>query len=278
MLIVVAVGVNLVMGVAGLFSVASPAFLGLGATSVAILLIHSVPLLPSVLAAVLLGCAIGWLVGLVALRLSGIYFAIITLAFLNVFLAVINWAGPLTGGGYGLVVPIQFLPLVGPLTADEVAVTAVMCAAIVAVLTHFAIHSRVGRAWVAIKNNRAAAELQGINVARTQTQAFALGNTLVTFAGVLQALLWGLTNPNSYSIDVAVAHLSYVVVGGVTPSIIGPIVGPILLFALPQFVHQLGSWLDVFYAGFMLMILLLAPRGIVGAIEQTRARLTQGRH
>lgn len=272
-IVMVAVGVNLVMGVAGMFSVASPAFLGLGATLTVALMIRGVPVPAAAVLALLLGVAVGWLLGLVALRVSGIYLAIVTLGFLQTVLTLLHEGGPFTGGGYGLVVPDQGSPLIGPIRSDDYVVVALVVAPLICGTYYSAVHSRVGRAWIAIKDHPAAAQLQGVDLWSLRTLAFALSSGLIALAGALQALLLGITNPSAYGPDVAVTHLSYVVVGGMTPSLIGPIVGPIILFMIPQFFHQLGTWLDLFYALLMLAVLTLAPSGVAGQVYELRDRL-----
>lgn len=272
-LVMVALGVNLVMGVAGMFSVASPAFVGIGATLTAALMIRGVPLLVAGSAVTLLGGLIGWLLGLVALRLSGIYLAIVTLGFLQAVLTLMHEGGAFTGGGYGLIVPNQTFPVVGTLRSDDYVVVALVVAAVMCGTYYSAVHSRIGRAWIAIKDDPAAAQLQGVNLRSLRTLAFALSSGLITLAGVLQALLLGITNPSAYSPDVAVTHLSYVVVGGMTPSVIGPVVGPLILFLFPQFFRQLGTWLDLFYALLMLVVLALAPSGVAGQVYAIRDRV-----
>ncbi len=276
--VMVAIGVNIVMGVAGMFSVASPAFLGIGATLSTALLIHGVPLVFAASVAVLVAGFAGWFLGLVALRLSGIYLAIVTLGFLQAVLTVLHEGGTFTGGGYGLVVPPQSLPIVGGLRSDDYVLGAVVLGLITCALYYAAIHSRIGRAWIAVKGNPAAAQLQGINLRGLRTLAFASGSGIVALAGVLQALLLGITNPTAYGPDVAITHLSYVVVGGMTPSLIGPVIGPLVLFLVPQFFHQLGTWLDLFYAALMLTVLTIAPTGIAGQIYEWRDRVVASRH
>jgi branched-chain amino acid transport system permease protein len=263
-LVLVALGVNLILGVSGMFSVASPAFLGLGATLTAALLIRGVPLVVAVPLAILVGWVVGGGLGLIALRLAGVYLAIVTLAFLQTFLTFLDQAESWTGGGYGLVVPVIPLGPVGILTVDQVATAAVGIAAAFTAVNYFLLSSRFGRAWIAIKNNPVAAQVNGMNLPRLKTLAFANGSAMITLAGCLQALLLGVTHPSSYSVDVAVQHLSYVVVGGMIPSVLGPVLGPAVLFVIPQTVRNLGSWLEIFYALLMLIILITAPTGLAG--------------
>ncbi len=273
-LIIVTLGGNLLLGVAGLLSLASPAFVGIGANVMTMLMIRAgMPIYLAIPLACVVGWGVGWLLGLVSLRLAGFYLAMVTFGFLNVFLVVLNQGGDLTGGGYGLIVPLATLPLAGRVTVDVVITLAVFFAAFLAVLVAVLMRSRIGRAWIAIKDNPVAAELQGIDVARLKTLAFAFSSALATLAGAFQALLLGVTNPSAYSLNVAVAHLTYVVVGGMAASVVGPIVGPIVLFVIPEVFRAIGEYREVFYGAVLLLTLILAPRGIGGSIVDLVQRL-----
>jgi branched-chain amino acid transport system permease protein len=133
--------------------------------------------------------------------------------------------------------------------------------------------SRVGRAWAAIKSNPVAAELQGMPIALLKTAAFATSSALATFAGTVQALLLGVTNPNAYGVDVAVAHLSYAVAGGLSASVAGPVVGPLVLFVFPELFRALGQWRELFYGVVFLAVLAFAPEGVTGIVRAWRERV-----
>jgi ABC-type branched-subunit amino acid transport system permease subunit len=273
-LIIITLGVNLLLGVAGLLSLASPAFVGIGANVMTIMLIHAgVPVLIAIPVTVGVGMAVGWVLGLVSLRLAGFYLAMVTFGFLNVFLVLLNQGGDLTGGGYGLIVPLITLPIVGRVTVDTVIVVSVFFAVLCAVLVAVSMRSRIGRAWIAVKDNPVAAELQGIDPALLKTQAFAISSGLATLAGTLQALLLGVTNPSAYSLNVSIAHLTYAVVGGMSASVIGPIVGPLVLFVVPEVFRALGPFREVFYGGVLLLTIIVAPQGLGGLLTALVRRL-----
>ena len=275
-LVIITLGVNLLLGVAGLLSLASPAFVGIGANlSTAIMLREHVPILISIPVAVIAGWCIGWLLGFLSLRLAGFYLAMVTFGFLDVFLVILNEGGDITGGGYGLIVPLSSLPLVGTMTLDVVIAIAAFTAGIAIVLVGEAQRSRIGRAWLAIKNNPVAAEMQGIDVPHLKTLAFAVSSALATLAGAYQALLLGVTNPSAYSLNVSVAHLTYVVVGGMAASVVGPIVGPLILFVIPELFRAIGQYREVFYGAILLLVLAIAPNGITGTVSALLRRRTE---
>jgi branched-chain amino acid transport system permease protein len=266
-LVIITLGVNLLLGVAGLLSLASPAFVGIGANlSTAIMLRAHLPILVSIPISVAAGWCIGWILGIVSLRLAGFYLAMVTFGFLDVFLVILNEGGDYTGGGYGLIVPTSTLPVIGNVTLDVVIAICAFSAGLLLVLVNQVQRSRIGRAWLAIKDEPIAAEIQGIDVPRMKTLAFAVSSALATLAGTYQALLLGVTNPSAYSLNVAVAHLTYVVVGGMTASVIGPVVGPFILFVIPELFRAIGQYREIFYGAILLLVLIVAPNGITGTI------------
>lgn len=272
-LVIITLGVNLLLSVAGLLSLASPAFVGIGANlSTAIMLRAHVPILVSIPIAVAAGWCVGWLLGFLSLRLAGFYLAMVTFGFLDVFLVVLNEGGDWTGGGYGLIVPPSSLPLLGPLSLDKIIGISVFTAGVAIVLVRELQRSRIGRAWIAIKDAPVAAEMQGIDVPRLKTLAFAVSSALGTLAGAYQALLLGVTNPSAYSLNVSVAHLTYVVVGGMSASIVGPIIGPLLLFVVPEVFRAIGQYREVFYGAILLLVLVVAPNGITGTLAALAQR------
>lgn len=277
-LIIITLGVNLLLGVAGLLSLASPAFVGIGANLATILMLRAgVPVWLAIPLAVAGGMGVGWALGLVSLRLAGFYLAMVSFGFLNVFLVLLNQGGDLTGGGYGLIVPQVSLPLFGRVTVDIVIAGSVFFAVLCAVLVQVSLRSRLGRAWVAIKDNPVAAELHGIDVALLKTQAFAISSGLATLAGAFQALLLGVTNPSAYSLNVSVAHLTYAVVGGMAANVTGAILGPVMLFVVPEVFRALGPYREIFYGGVLLLTLVVAPQGLAGVLAVVTTKMRGAR-
>ncbi len=264
-IIVIAVlSLNLLSNVAGMLSLASAAFMGVGGYgALAFLTLAGIPLIPSIVLTIALGWIVGWLMGLVAVRLSGISLAIVTFGFVQVFQVFAKQGGALSGDGYGLVSPPLTVPGLGPMTSDMVGLFCVFVSVIVVTLTMTLTRSRIGRAWYALKDNPVAAEMQGVNLSMMRAQAFATAGAMATGAGILQAFLLGITNPNLYTIDVSIGHLAMMVVGGSSGGVLGAILGPILLFSLPEY-FDLGEYREVLYGAVLLGALVLAPRGLAG--------------
>ena len=263
--VIAVVSLNLLNGVAGMLSLASAAFMGVGGYGVLILLDNAgIPLAASVPLTLVTGWLAGWLMGLVAVRVSGLSLAIVTFGFVEIFQVFTREGGDLAGDGYGLVVPRIVIPGAGPLTRDIVTYGCVFAACVVVVLTVTLTRSRVGRAWHAIKDHPAAAEMQGVNLPAMRAQAFATAGAMATLAGILQAFLLGITNPSLYTIDNSIGHVAMMIVGGASGSVVGAVLGPALLF-LARETLDLGQYREVLYGAALLGTLVLAPSGLAGA-------------
>jgi len=275
--VIAVVSLNLLGNVAGMLSLASAAFMGLGGYGVLILLtLSGIPLLVSIPLTVAGGWIVGWLMGLVAIRLSGISLAIVTFGFIQIFQVFAKQGGILSGDGYGLITPPIEIPGIGLLTPNMISIVCVFVAIMVVVFTMNLTKSRIGRAWFAMKENPIAAEMQGVNLLFMRAQAFATTGAMASLAGILQALLLGITNPNLYTIDVSISHLAMMVVGGSSGSVVGAVLGPAILFFVPEY-FDLGSYREVLYGIALLATLALAPRGLAGAWEFAVGKLTRGR-
>ncbi len=271
-LVIAVLGLNVLGNVAGMLSLASAAFMGLGGYAVLIALtLYGLPLIVAVPLTIVAGWAIGWLMGLVAVRLSGISLAIVTFGFVQVFQVFAKQGGTWSGDGYGLITPALTAPWVGALTPGIVADACVFAAVMMAVLTSTLTRSRIGRSWAAVKEHPVAAQMQGIDLLRTRANAFAVSGAMASLAGALQAILLGITNPGLYTVDVSISQLAMMVVGGATGSVAGPILGPAVLFLIPEYL-DLGSFKEIFYGIALLATLALAPRGLSGVWAFIRRR------
>jgi branched-chain amino acid transport system permease protein len=263
-LVIAVISLNLLSNVAGMLSLASAAFMGLGGYGVLIsLTLAGIPLIASVPLTISAGWLVGWGMGLVAIRLSGISLAIVTFGFIQIFQVFAKQGGILSGDGYGLITPALEIPGLGQVSAALMAAACVFFAIVVAVLTTTLTRSRIGRAWYAMKEHPVTAEMQGINLLATRAQAFATAGAMASFAGILQALLLGITNPNLYTVDVSISHLAMMVVGGSSGSVVGSILGPAVLFFVPEY-FDLGAYREILYGLALLVTLAVAPEGLAG--------------
>jgi len=277
LLIIVTAALVLLMGGAGLLSLSSAAFLGVGAYGSIILVERlQIPLLIALPAIAVVGGLVGWLLGLVSLRLSGFYLAIVTLGFIMILLIVMKQGGELTGSGYGLIAPTITLPVLGDLNAQSFALIAVFLSVLAVSGAATLMRSRFGRSWLALRDNEPAALMQGINVRGAKLRAFALSSAVISGAGGVFAFLLGSANPGSFTTGVSIFHIALVVVGGLTGGLVGAVVAPIVLFLLPE-IFDFGEYRDLFYAGLLLAVLVFVPSGISGAFTTVTKRLRLAR-
>ncbi|WP_405708222.1 branched-chain amino acid ABC transporter permease [Streptomyces xanthophaeus] len=287
----VALGLNIVVGLTGLLDLGYVAFLGVGAYTAA--LVSGSPNSPFGVqlpfwAALLAGAAasmiFGVLIGAPTLRLRGDYLAIVTLGFGEIFRISMNnldgVSGPDVTNGPNGVANIPNINLFGfdfgaahtflGFTIGRFANYFLLMLAItliVVLVFRRSAESRIGRAWVAIREDETAAEAMGINGFRVKLIAFALGATLAGLAGVVQAHVQYTVTPDQYQFANAVPPnsaflLAAVVLGGMG-TISGPLVGGALLFLIPNKLQFLGEY-QLLVFGFALIILMrLRPEGLI---------------
>jgi branched-chain amino acid transport system permease protein len=279
---IVALGLGLLVGRVGMVSLGQAAVLALGAwVGARILFATSLPYPVVLLAAGLITMVLGTLVGLPALRLSGLYLALITLMLagaITVVLATTNF--PNGGHGFlgynGSTVHIPAIRRPSIANTDPAFLRySVVVAALMFVLTLAHVRTRPGRAWAAIRQSESAALAAGINTTLYKLWAFALA-AFVT--GVAGALLAG-SNRYLYSYDFttqqSITLLAVVLMGGIF-SIWGAIVAGLLLQLLPQLLNSWGvspDWLTILFGIGVLQVLLTAPAGLVDQVPKDLARL-----
>ena len=232
-LTIVAVGLMLLTGFTGLISLGHAAFLGIGAYTEAYLQARGVPFLVSFTASGLLAGAVGIALGIPALRMTGLYLAIATLAFAIVVEEVFARWESVTGGYIGM--SVDDISLFG-LNIDEdwkfyYLVLAILVLVMLAALN--ILRSPTGRAFVAIRDSEIAAQSMGVNLAWYKTVAFALSSGVTGLAGALYAHKINYLSPDGFDILMSIQFLLMVVVGGLG-SLHGAVFGAIFVGALPQ--------------------------------------------
>ncbi|MEU6060190.1 branched-chain amino acid ABC transporter permease [Streptomyces sp. NPDC047097] len=287
----VALGLNIVVGLAGLLDLGYVAFLGVGAYAAA--MVSGSPSSPFGLhlpfwAAMLVGAVasmiFGVLIGAPTLRLRGDYLAIVTLGFGEIFrIAVLNLdgiSGPDVTNGSAGISAIPNLNIfgfdfgaehsIGGFTLGRFAnyfFLMLLVTLVVVVVFRRSAESRIGRAWVAIREDETAALAMGINGFRVKLIAFALGATLAGLAGAVQAHVTYTVTPEQYQFAHAIPPnsaflLAAVVLGGMG-TISGPLIGGALLFLIPNKLQFLSE-LQLFAFGVALILLMrLRPEGLI---------------
>ncbi|MFQ5650026.1 MAG: branched-chain amino acid ABC transporter permease [bacterium] len=222
--VIVVLGLNLLVGYTGQVSLGHAGFMAIGAYATVLLMIRlHVPFLLALPAAGLLSAAFGFLLALPALRLEGPYLAIATLGF-GLALTQIIGRVQLFGGHMGVQAPEWALGSWTINTSLERYFVIIFFAVVLALVMRNMVHLRLGRAFVAIRDNDIAAAVMGVNVSYYKTLAFATSAFYAGVAGGLWAFVLGYINPGMFNLVLSVLFLAMVVVGG-AGSVLGSILG-----------------------------------------------------
>jgi len=293
--VMLALGLNIVVGFAGLLDLGYIAFFAVGAYSYALLASPQFAVHWPFLVLLPLGAAIaavfGILLGAPTLRLRGDYLAIVTLGFgeiIRVFLNNLNRPFNITNGPQGitLIDPLQMGGFSLAQTHTFAGLTFapvhnyyyvfLACAALSIVMSLRLENSRIGRAWVAIRDDELAASAMGINTRNIKLLAFAMGATFGGVAGGLFASFQGFVSPESFHLIDSIMVLCMVVLGGMG-NVAGVVLGAVLLTALPEALRYIGPlqqrWLGevvvdpadlrmLLFGLALVLMMLLRPEGI----------------
>ncbi|MEO7937591.1 MAG: branched-chain amino acid ABC transporter permease [Burkholderiaceae bacterium] len=236
----------------GLLSMANGAFMGIGAYASALLTMQLGAPFPVALAGGMAAPAlVAFVIGKPTLRLSGVYLAMATLAFGEVVRIVILNTEDLTGGALGL----NGIP-------QSTQWWHVLLALVVTLLVLGRMrHSKVGRAFEAIKEDDTAAGLMGIDVNAHKMLAFVLGGAIAGLAGTLNAHLTFFIGPNEYGFDRGVEILTMAILGGIN-SLFGPVVGAVIVTLLPELLRAFKDFRMVVNGLILVVIVLFLPLGL----------------
>lgn len=260
-------GLNLIVGYAGQLAIGYVSLLTLGAYTTSVLVAGNVmpplPVFAALGVAGLVGAVFGVIVGLPALRLRTFYFAMTTLGFATIVTQVALAWQSVTGGGIGLPGPEMPAPF------DSAWGFFYFCLGIAALstwVTSNIAHSRFGRALIAVRDADVAAEASGISKARLLVAVFMLAGALAAMAGGLFASLQTYITPDAFTFELSLLFFIAVLIGG-RGSILGPLIGTIVLTILPEIAAPLAAWSTFLYAGLLLVIVLVMPGGIAALLD-----------
>ncbi|MCJ7830274.1 MAG: branched-chain amino acid ABC transporter permease, partial [Desulfobacterales bacterium] len=271
--VMLALGLNVVAGFAGLLDLAYVAFFGIGAYTFALLSSDQFNLhLPFVLVlplAALVSMLIGFLLGATSIRLKGDYLAIVTLAFAQIFkLLLLNLDQPIniTGGVNGI---YSFDPIhifgIDVVTPTAFAYLVWIFAAVVVLGSARIKNSRYGRGWEAIREDELAAAAMGVNTPWMKLAAFAGGALVAGTTGALFAAFQDSVFPNNFDFAQLVIVYCLVILGGLG-NIPGVVLGAILLTVLPEFLREYGAYRMMSYGLILVVLMALRPKGLLGDI------------
>src|ERR1043165_4457425 len=232
--VVGALGLNILVGYTGQISVGHAAFMSVGAYTAANLAVHlHLPFWVTLPAGGLMAAFIGAIVGIPSLRIKGLYLAIATLAAQLIIEWVINHTPAISGGAQASIeVPRPTLFGYQIKTQGQLYYFLLFFAALAILATLNLVRSRIGRAFVAIRDLDIAAEIIGINIFRYKLLSFAISSFYAGVCGVLYTYYFGIANYEAFQIGVSIDYLAMIIIGGLG-SVLGTILGAIFVTMLP---------------------------------------------
>ena len=270
---ILALSLNLLLGYTGQLSLGHAAFFGIGAYTSALLTLRlewSFWLgLPA--AALTAGLA-GWAIGRLALKVRGAYFVLVTISFAGVIsLVSVNWMD-LTNGPLGLPgVPAPSLASISFRTKSAYYYLVLLAVGAAYLVCHRLVSSRLGRAFLALRENEALAESVGVDPTRTLVVAAVVSAAMAGVAGSLYAHYTRFVSPEVFLFSYTVAMVIMVVAGG-KGTLLGPVIGALLFTVLPEALREAMAWQWQMLAYGVLLIVLVyfLPRGIVPTVSAWR--------
>ncbi len=271
--VILGLGLNIVVGVAGLLDLGYAAFYLVGAYSYALLNYHFGFGFWSVLGVGAgLAAMFGIILGFPVLRLRGDYLAIVTLGFGEILRLIMeNW-NEFSFGPSG----IANIPRPGlfgiDMNIEQSTIYMYFLMIAMSLFTIFVVNrlqdSRIGRAWLALREDEVACQAMGIDKRKTKLMAFALGATWAGFAGVIFAAKTTFINPASFTLWESINILCVVVLGGMG-SIVGVIVGAFVLILLPEYLRFLSEYRILAFGAVLVVMMVFRPGGIIPIVRRT---------
>ena len=261
---VIALGLNILVGLAGLISLGQAGLFALGSYAGAILSTRAgFDLVTSSIAAILISSAFGALLAYPTVRVRGVYLAVITIAFGLIVENIAIELQSLTGGTTGISgipKPSAFgIPLLGMRYYWILA----FILFVVALVTHNLKRSKYGRAMLAVSQSETAARSVGLNVTSIRTLAFVVSAGTAGLAGVLYAFLNSYISPDIFTFSDSIRFLLMVIFGGAGTTT-GSLIGALILTYLPEYLQQLQYWQKFAYGLLLAVVMFVLPLGVFG--------------
>ncbi len=285
--LLLALGLNIVVGLAGILDLGYVAFFAVGAYTTAVLTSELSPFFApgmtwvlSLVFVIILAALTGLFIGAPVIRMRGDYLAIVTLGFGEIIrlLFLSDFLKPYFGGAQGILgvpgIDLGVVYISGTDTRGIFYLVLFFCA--IAVYVSWRLQaSRLGRSWMAIREDEQVAEAMGINTVNSKLMAFVVGAVLASFAGAIMAARVGSVFPNSFMILISIVILVVVIVGGMG-SIPGVFVGAFVLIGVlggpkqPGLLQEFGSLKLLVYGMLLVYMMLQKPEGLVPSARRTQ--------
>ncbi len=267
-------GLDLVWGYTGQISYGHAGFYAIGAYTTALLStrLGITPILALVIGSVL-SAAVGVLVAFPAAKLVKHFLALMTLSFGQMIYMFVNSAKDITGGSAG-VKQIPNISLFGLEmdTNQKLFILVIVILAITMFVKYSIIHSRTGRAFIAIRENTHAANGIGISPVKYKVMAFALSAFFTGTAGGLYACMVNYISPETFQSMQSVVFMTILLFGGIG-SFLGPLIGSVIVVLIKELFQVFSQYQQLLYAVFILLVLFCLPTGLVGLIDIVKNKL-----
>lgn len=260
---ILALGLNILIGFTGQFSLGHAAFYGIGAYVSALLSVHyNLPIFICVIAAIIVSAIFGLILSYPCSRLQGLYLAITTIGFGQIIHTVIVEWRELTKGPMGLT-KIPF-PKIGNISFDfseSYYYIILVCLFLTILIATRIRYSHIGRAMRSIREDEMAAQTNGVNIGYYKMLGFVISAAFAGLGGSLYAHYLNFISPESFTFDFSTQMLVMVLVGGVG-SIPGSVIGAIVVTFIPEILRDLKMYQMVVYGLILVLILIFLPNGL----------------
>ncbi len=269
--ILLALGLNVIVGYAGILNLGYAALFAVGAYTYALVNLHfHIPFWIGLWLSAAAGALFGILLAFPALRLGGDYLAIVTLGAGEIMRIALNNLDSITGGPNGLLGidhPGFWFPRYNFGVKSEPYYYLVYILVLVVIFFLRRLESSpIGRAWVAVREDEMAASCAGVNPMRAKLLAFGIGGFIAGIAGAVFAAKQGTVSPDSFDFVVSVMVLAMLVLGGLG-NIAGAVLGAFILSLLPEFLRGFDIYRMLLFGIAMILMMLLRPQGILGELH-----------
>jgi branched-chain amino acid transport system permease protein len=266
--VLLSIGLNILVGYAGQLAFANAAMFGIGAYGTGLLQVHfGCPFWLAFPLGALIATSVGLAISLPALRLSGLYLALSTLAFAQftqwVFL---NWEAVTFGAGGFKTPPISFAPLPISKTLGLYYLSLILVIVLFALAQNL-VRSRIGRAFVAVRDGEIAAESLGVDLLRYKALAFGISGFYAGIAGGLYSAMLNFVSPEGFDLFQMVIQKSMIIVGGLG-SIVGSVLGAGALVFILEALRKVKGIQEIAFGAILVGFILFMPGGIIGFLKE----------